>query len=174
MLTTQNLVIVPLTHEQLKLYKFDQEGLAASLGLNYLEPQQDPSVIGEIQEAIEFWLKGTLENPKDFHWFTNWHIILRAKQIAIGGIGFAGKPDDEGKVMVGYGLDVRYHGRGFASEALRAMIDWAFSQPLVRFIVAETPLSNIPSHRVLEKNGFTQIETKNEQILWKLEKGNTR
>ena len=30
------------------------------------------------------------------------------EQVAIGGIGFAGAPNEEGTSEIGYGLDVRY------------------------------------------------------------------
>jgi RimJ/RimL family protein N-acetyltransferase len=168
MLRTQNLGLVPLKHEQTKLYKYDQRLLAEQLGVNYLEPQNDPSTAADLTEATEFWITGTLDNPDHFEWYTNWLIILSDEKIIIGGIGFAGRPDTNGSTMVGYGLDVRFHGKGYATEALQAMIKWAFSHPSLNCLTAETPKNNPASQRVLEKNGFDKSEMKDELITWKL------
>ena len=59
---------------------------------------------------------------------------------------------------LGYWLGVPYWGRGYATEAVRALIDLAFRDPTVTRVIAETFPDLIPSIRVLEKNGFVRIE----------------
>lgn len=166
MLETSRLKLVPLTHEQLLLYKNNPRKLAENLGVHYSERQHDPATLPDLEEALGFWIQNTEKFPESFEWFTNWEIILKKERIGIGGIGFSGFPDADGKTMVGYGLDLRYHSRGYASEALTALLEWAFQHTRLNFVIADTPLNNIPSQRVLEKNAFEKKSTDNDLIHW--------
>jgi RimJ/RimL family protein N-acetyltransferase len=61
---------------------------------------------------------------------------------------------------IGYALDPRWRGRGFATRAVRLMSGWALDQGadgvgLAR-LVAGTGPANTASQRVLEKTGFTR------------------
>jgi [ribosomal protein S5]-alanine N-acetyltransferase len=168
MLETLRLKLVPLTHEQLLLFKNDPKALADNLNVKYVERQHDPKTAPDLEEAKEFWLKNTKEHSENFQWFTNWEIIVKDEQVAIGGIGFAGMPDESGKSMVGYGLDLRFHNRGYASEALQALLKWGFQNEHLKTAIADTPLLNFPSQRVLEKNGFQESHRNQELISWYL------
>jgi ribosomal-protein-alanine N-acetyltransferase len=168
MLETTRLKLVPLTHEQMILYKNEPEALADSLNIRYIKRQTDPAVAEDLREAIEFWIQQTKKNRDQFEWFTTWEIILKAEQVAVGGIGFSGLPDEHGKSMTGYGLDMRYYGRGIATEALQVMIDWAFQNSSLKTIIADTPLQHTASHRVLLKNNFTESSRDEELVHWSL------
>jgi [ribosomal protein S5]-alanine N-acetyltransferase len=170
MLETKRLTLVPLSHEQLLLYKNDPPALAESLRVRYIERQHDPATLNDVAEALEFWISHTLLHPDQFEWYTNWEIILKKDQVAIGGIGFSGSPDEEGKTMVGYGLDVRYHGNGYASEALAALLDWAFCTPTLKRVIADSPVAHIQSHRVLIKNGFSETHRDDHLTHWKIDR----
>jgi [ribosomal protein S5]-alanine N-acetyltransferase len=164
MLETTRLKLVPLTHEQTLLYKHDEAALAQSLDTHYLPRQNDPSVAEDLREATEFWIAKTKLHPEAFEWFTTWEIILKEENVAVGGIGFSGLPNEEGKSMIGYGLDVRYYGRGIATEALAAMVLWGFGNSDLRCIIAETPIVHAASHRVLQKNNFVE-QSRNEALI---------
>lgn len=56
-------------------------------------------------------------------------------------------------VEVGYWLFVDARGRGFATRAVRAMVDDAFANGLVR-VEAHVRVGNLASERVLERVGF--------------------
>lgn len=159
---------MPLTHEHMLLYKNNPEALAKMLGTHYLERQNDPSVANDITEAIEFWTNQTKNHPEHFEWFTNWEIILKEENVAIGGIGFSGLPDEAGKSMTGYGLDIRYYGRGIATEALQAMITWGFKNKNLRTIIADTPVAHLASQRVLIKNNFVDSSRDETLVHWSL------
>lgn len=167
MLETSRLVLVPLTHEQLHLYKNKQQDLAKALGIIRVAPHDDPITLPHLVEAIEFWIESTRAHPQDFAWYTNWLIILKEDSIAIGGIGFSGLPK-EGKVIVGYGLNSQYFGRNYATEALEAMVGWAFKNPEVRSITADTLSEHWGSQRVLVKNGFKEVGRGDGLIYWEL------
>lgn len=57
-------------------------------------------------------------------------------------------------VGVGYVIARSHQGKGYATEALRAVIDWAFRQPSVYRVNASTDVDNIASRRVMEKAGM--------------------
>jgi len=59
-----------------------------------------------------------------------------------------------GDCRVGYGLDRRFEGQGYMSEALRAAIPHVFSQFPVRRILANHDPLNVRSARLLERLGF--------------------
>jgi RimJ/RimL family protein N-acetyltransferase len=56
-------------------------------------------------------------------------------------------------VEVGFAFDPRHQGKGYATEAARALIGWAFSQGLHR-VVGRLEARNTASARVLEKLGM--------------------
>jgi ribosomal-protein-alanine N-acetyltransferase len=60
------------------------------------------------------------------------------------------------KIEVGYALARLYWGKGFMTEALCAVIDWAFAQPDIFRIQAICDIENIASARVMEKAGMTR------------------
>ena len=55
---------------------------------------------------------------------------------------------------VGYWLGVAYWGRGFATEAVRALIDHAFGDLEHEALISGARVNNPASRRVLEKCGF--------------------
>jgi ribosomal-protein-alanine N-acetyltransferase len=168
MLETSRLKLVPLTHEQLILFKNNPQALAENLGLRYLERQNDPSVQPDLEEATEFWIKNTKKHYLQFEWYTTWEIIFKEENVAVGGIGFSGLPDQHGKSMTGYGLDMRYFRRGIATEALSAIIPWAFRNSDLKKIIADTPLLHTASQRVLLKNNFKEASRDETLVHWEL------
>jgi len=55
---------------------------------------------------------------------------------------------------IGYVLTQRYWGRGFAAEAVAAVVKFAFTQTDMNRIEGHCIVENTPSSRVLEKCGF--------------------
>jgi RimJ/RimL family protein N-acetyltransferase len=88
--------------------------------------------------------------------FTLYQVRDAASGLAIGGIGFFGPPDAEGAVEIGYGLVAAARARGFATEAVLAVVRLAgdHGAALVR---ADTTPANTASQRVLEKAGFSEV-----------------
>lgn len=60
------------------------------------------------------------------------------------------------KVEVGYALARPYWGKGYMTEALRAMITWAFTQTDIFRVQAFCDVDNLGSARVMEKAGMTR------------------
>jgi ribosomal-protein-alanine N-acetyltransferase len=82
------------------------------------------------------------------------HVRERESGLVVGGIGFFGPPRD-GRVEIGYGLVASRRGRGLATEAANAMIEYAFTHPGVTEVFASSDFDNPASIRVLEKCGLT-------------------
>ena len=69
-------------------------------------------------------------------------------------IGMCGVEPREPAVELGYWLGVSYWNRGYATEAVRAVIDHAFGDLVHDALQAGARVSNPASRRVLEKCGF--------------------
>jgi ribosomal-protein-alanine N-acetyltransferase len=112
--------------------------------------------------AMEFARNYLREDPDAVPW-TFWYVLLREPgapvHTAIGICGFKGGPTPDGTVEIGYSVLNDYQRRGYASEAVAALVDIAFGQDEVRRVVAETLPDLLPSRRVLEKNGFRAAGT---------------
>lgn len=87
----------------------------------------------------------------------HYRVARAADGLAIGGIGFKGRPDD-GSVEIGFGLVPSARGHGYAAEAARALVALAARQGLDR-VVADTDGDNIASQRTLERAGFAPAGT---------------
>jgi ribosomal-protein-alanine N-acetyltransferase len=60
------------------------------------------------------------------------------------------------KFEVGYALARPYWGKGYMTEVLRAVVNWAFAQPDIFRVQAFCDVDNIGSARVMEKAGMAR------------------
>ncbi|GAA3032577.1 hypothetical protein GCM10020229_50060 [Kitasatospora albolonga] len=87
-------------------------------------------------------------------------IVLLSTGQVIGGIGLFGPPDEEtGTVAFGYGVAPEAEGKGYTTEAVRALLDRAFAGGRARRAVADTTHDNLGSQRVLEKAGLRRTSS---------------
>lgn len=98
--------------------------------------------------------------PADQAWGHR-QVVERASGLVVGGIGFFGPPLG-GEAEIGYGIVPSRQGRGYATEALLAMIAMAWADARVRTVVAGTDPGNVASQRVLEKAGFRRVSAAGE------------
>ncbi|MFJ9776388.1 GNAT family N-acetyltransferase [Kitasatospora sp. NPDC101157] len=85
--------------------------------------------------------------------FGAYEIRLRADGRAIGGAGFHAAPGPDGTATVGYGLIPGARGHGYATEALRALLELARVHGAAR-VVGDTDLDNTASQRVMTAAGM--------------------
>ena len=88
-------------------------------------------------------------------WRDGFGVLNLADNILIGFCSFTGPPTAEGMVEIAYGIAHGYQGRGHATEAARAIVDYAFASERVSTIQAHTLPQQNASTRVLLKCGFT-------------------
>lgn len=96
-------------------------------------------------------------SPAADPWRDGFAVVHAEENAVIGLCSFIGPPGKDEMVEIAYGIAPAYQNRGYASEAARALIAYAFASGLVRTIRAHTLLQRNASTRVLEKCGFTLI-----------------
>jgi RimJ/RimL family protein N-acetyltransferase len=84
-----------------------------------------------------------------------WYVIETPEGEKVGQI--VGRHQEDGSVQIGYRIIPYARGKGYCTEAVRALITHLFSLGVER-VVAEVNTGNKPSIRVLEKLGFRDIE----------------
>jgi [ribosomal protein S5]-alanine N-acetyltransferase len=94
--------------------------------------------------------------PEEAPWWT-WLIVREDTGEAVGSVALGGPPDPSGAVLVGYAVYPEHEGHGFATEAVRGIIRWAFQQPGVREVRALAPVWNTPALRVAENVGMHPV-----------------
>ncbi|MET7735650.1 GNAT family N-acetyltransferase [Streptomyces sp. NPDC005402] len=98
-------------------------------------------------------------------------LVRRQDGRAIGGMGFHGAPDEDGRAEVGYDLAPSARGQGYATEALRALSDWALARDDVRSLCATIEPDNAASQRVIARAGFARASVEEEQVYGDVEPG---
>jgi RimJ/RimL family protein N-acetyltransferase len=89
----------------------------------------------------------------------------------IGSTGFASIDEENSTGLFGFGLRQEYWGQGYATEAVRGLLKFAFTTLHLHRMTAECFTANVLSVRVLEKVGmrreghFIQNQRKNNE--WK-------
>ena len=123
-------------------------------------------VLSEWLEAkwlMEMRLIKMRENPALEPWLLR-AVGLRETKKMIGFIGFHTLPGADylnsyapGSVEFGYTIFPDDRGKGYASEAVEALMDWATREHHVtRFVVSISPI-NHPSLRIAQKFGFRKV-----------------
>ena len=94
-----------------------------------------------------------------------WAVTLRAPgRPMVGHAGFHGPPGVNGPraadaVEVGYTIYEPHRGKGYATEAARALIGWARAERGIRHFVASVAPDNVPSLALVRRLGFVQTGT---------------
>ncbi len=93
-----------------------------------------------------------------------WAVILKSDQRLVGDCGLMiQEVDGVEELEVGYHFNRRYWGKGFATEAARACMDYAFNQLGRSRIISMIRPENTSSRRVAERNRL-QIE---KEVFWR-------
>jgi len=128
-----------------------------------------PEWPGDALDVLPLWIMQRELWPEQEDWGGT--MIDRAEFVAVGQMGFKGLPDKTGAVELGYGVNLSYHNRGYATEMARALVEWALRQPGVTRVTAECLEDNQASIRVLEKSLFARAGRRMDEdgplILWR-------
>jgi RimJ/RimL family protein N-acetyltransferase len=76
----------------------------------------------------------------------------------IGDVGISPAEHHDGVIKIGYTIAPEFQGAGYATEAVRALIDYAFDVLGVDIVRAYASAENAPSIRVAEKSGLRLME----------------
>lgn len=91
-------------------------------------------------------------------------VVLKSNNQLIGDCGAAWQETDQGRELeIGYHIRRDCWGRGYATEAAKAAMAYAFENFAVDHLISLIRPENVPSRRVAEKNGLRV----DREIAWK-------
>ena len=169
-LRTQRLSLIALDAGQLRAFLDAPEKLEAELGLTLSRAV----VTGAVRGAIAIKLARMERMDARHHpWFTYWLVVEESLRFGAGLVGYKGLPDHNGEIEIGYGIDPAYQNKGYITEAVQALVRWAFHQPACQAVAAQV-IKNPASERVLEKAGFRLVSILEGESSWRLTKEDWR
>ena len=89
-----------------------------------------------------------------------YYIWLAGTGQCIGRVYLHNKPEIDYELEIAYGIKEECRCQGYATEAARALVRFAFEQAGQEMLVAIVKPENIASQRVIEKLGFTRCGTR--------------
>jgi RimJ/RimL family protein N-acetyltransferase len=110
---------------------------------------------------LELRLRQMRENPGFQEWSVRAVVLPDGERPMIGHAGFHGPPGTNAiraprAVELGYTIFEPFRGRGYATEAARALIEWADAKHGIRHFVASVGPWNEPSLAMMRRLGFEQ------------------
>lgn len=145
MIETQRLILRPTTSNDLQFYEvmFKDPNIVRYLPGG--KPYTSDYIANYVSNRVAHWKKG-------FGIFT---VALKGNpEVVVGYAGVERLPDSPFH-DIRYGFLPRFQGRGFASEAARASIEFVFSNRLVEEVFGVAVVDNLPSVRILQNLGMT-------------------
>ena len=163
-LTTERLVLIPYTiqicENLLKEDFSDLDKRNLKKGISW----PDSDVLETLPRILNNLLK--VEAPTGFE---SWIIVKKETSEIIGDLGFKGFNNQNENIDIGYGIIKEERQKGYAEEATRELIKWAFSNEILKEITANCVLNNDNSINLLEKLNFINIKSDNEMMYWSLQ-----
>ncbi|WP_026527716.1 GNAT family N-acetyltransferase [Butyrivibrio sp. VCD2006] len=141
-----------ITTERIKIYPANRQQMEDTIA---------STNDAELKKAYTEMLEGCLEHSEQWDWYAMW-IIENEDGIQIGDLCFKGLEDGKNP-EIGYGINDEFQGRGYATEATKLALKWAFSHDGVMAVEAEADPDNIASQKVLTKCGFKATGTMGEE-----------
>lgn len=107
----------------------------------------------DVREFVQMFLDHQNQIPRIKFQFA---VTLKPTGQLIGNCGVRRESLNALEGDIGYELDSRYWGKGYATEAARAVVEFGFTQMNLRRITAWCVADNVGSAHVLEKLGMHQ------------------
>ena len=174
--------VPPIRSPRLELVAFSPAAMRAVLDRDYASAAADlgAAVPGDLRERLgdlfEMRLDDVARDPAVRPWIARAMILtdeLGVRRL-VGSVGFHGPPNEEGRAEVGYHVEPGFRRRGFATEAVRTLIDWAAREHgITRFRASVAP-TNVASLAVVAGLGFRQTgrqwdEVDGEELVFELD-----
>lgn len=107
------------------------------------------------QDALNHirWIHNNAYENRLIKMFYVW--VIQTNQ-CIGRVYIHSKPELNHEVEIGYGIAEEHRKNGYATEAGKAVVQYAFESAGQEVLVAIVKPENIASRRVIEKLGFTK------------------
>ena len=144
---TQRLVLRPYQKKDIEPFLEFMLDIKATRYLDFTDEQRTEK---GARELFDFVIKSYTTNEPVFAIV----IALKKNNEFVGSCGLSPLAD-KNTVECYYSLFPRYWKKGFATEAMRALLKYAFEQLMVTEVVAFASPYNTPSWRVAERIGMT-------------------
>ena len=96
----------------------------------------------------------------------NWAVCEKVTGNFIGFMGFYRTQPENYRTEIGYMVAPEYDGKGYVTESVQTMLNYAFNQVGFHSVCAVIDPENVGSGKVLEKNGFRKEAHFIEDFLW--------
>jgi RimJ/RimL family protein N-acetyltransferase len=101
-------------------------------------------------------------DPEDRDWMPRLVVLRDDGRRMIGHAGFHGKAgknarNDADAVELGYMIFSEHRGRGYATETVRALVQWASDAKGIHRFIASIGPENAPSLAIVRKLGFVEV-----------------
>src|SRR3954451_12633730 len=84
-------------------------------------------------------------------------MVASAPRRVVGSVGFHAPPDDRGRVEIGSDVVAAERRQGYAREAIRALLDWAWATGRAHICVASVSPHNAASLALVRSLGFRHV-----------------
>ena len=130
----------------------------AARRLDAVESALDVAVPPAFLDAVpaEMRIEQLERDPTELPWLAR-AIVLRAERRVVGAAGFHAPPDERGRAELGYEIASADRRRGFAREAVVALMAWAVAHGEVRAFVASIAPGNAASRGLVASLGFVRV-----------------
>lgn len=115
---------------------------------------EEPISIEQAKKAIR-WLMSNYKISVNADFKYSFPIIIKDNGEYIGWCGIGYLDYDKSKTEIYYTLKSEYWGKGYATEAMKAIVDFTFNEFKMEKLVAVVKPENIGSIKVIEKLGFS-------------------
>lgn len=130
-LLTERLILIPFTMQICKSLVNNDFTDVCKMGLNKRKSWSDDDVNEILPKIIDNLSQ--VESPTGFE---SWMIIKNDTLEIIGDAGFKGFNYIKKNADIGYGIIKEERRKGYAEEAVKELIKWAFSKDIVKEITA--------------------------------------
>ena len=114
----------------------------------------------ESEAAVLEWIKWVNKVNSEGRLIINFYIWHKQSNQCIGRVYIHSKPELNGEVEIAYGINEEHRNKGYATEAAKAVVKFAFEKAGQNALSAIAKPENISSRRVIEKLGFTYHGTR--------------
>ena len=164
-LITERLILIPFTIQICKNVLAGDYTELDKIGLIPGKNWPDKDVLETLPRIINNLSR--IESPTGLE---SWMIIKKETFEIIGDAGFKGFNIADRNIDLGYGIIKEERRKGYAEEAARVLIQWAFTNEILKEITASCSIENLISVNLLRKLRFTEIKNDNEMMFWSLQK----
>lgn len=144
-LRTERLILRPLCVQDMATYNAYAMDAETCQYMLFLPHKTEEEALAELQACEANWQKEPI---------AGYEMAVMLEGRHIGSVSLI--PAD-GKAVMGWILNKAYHGRGYAYEAARALMDYAVNTLEYTCIAAYCDARNLPSQKVMKKLGMQLV-----------------